>query len=214
MRNKLQRSLRKIDQKLLSKRVNSKYIIIGIQGGKGSFNEEACRFYCQKHKIKNYKIKYLYTSNNVLRALNQGEIDYGQFAIQNVAGGVVRESIKALSKYNCKIVKEFKILIRHYLLAKPGIEIDKISKIMSHPQAFSQCKFNLKRKYPKKKLISGKGSLIDQAKACWALAKGKISNKIAILAPKICADLYKLSILDEDLQDTKDNWTTFLFVKR
>ena len=214
MRVQLEKSLNKIYNKLLPKRVNPKYIIIGIQGGEGSFNEEACRSYCQKQRIKNFKIKYLYTSNNVLKALHQGEIDFGQFALQNSVGGTVKETIDALSHYNCKIVKEFEIIVNHCLLVKKGIKLNQIKKIISHPQALAQCKSTLNKKYPDKKLISGKGSLIDQAKAAQYLSEGKLPKNIAVLAPKICSKLYALEVLAKGLQDRKDNFTSFLFVKR
>lgn len=192
--------------------MKSKSFIIGIQGGKGSFNEEACRFYCEKNNIKNYSIKYLYTSENVLKALNKKQIDRGQFAIQNSIGGVVRESINALSRHNCKILNEFEIIINHCLLARPDVSLDAITTIMSHPQALAQCKTTLQRKYPDKKLISGKGNLIDQATAAKNLSLGKFSSHTAVLASKVCTMLYRLDILGEGLQDKKDNYTTFLFV--
>ena len=214
MRIQLEKSLNKIYNNLLPRRVDPKHIIIGIQGGKGSFNEEACRFYCKKEKIKNFKIKYLYTSINVLKALHQGEIDFGQFAVQNSVAGTVKETINALSHYNCKIIKEFEIIVNHYLLVKKGKKLSQIKKIISHPQALAQCKSTLAKKYPDKKLISGKGILIDQAKAAQYLSENKISENIAVLAPKICSKLYNLEVLVEGLQDRKDNFTSFLFVKR
>lgn len=128
-------------------------VSIGIQGGKGSFNEEARRYYCVENHINDYKIKYFYTSNNVLKALHRKQVDYGQFAIQNSIGGVVRESIDALSKYNCRIIKEFEIIINHCLLAMPGARIEHIKTIMSHPQALAQCRLTLATKYSDKKVI-------------------------------------------------------------
>ena len=71
--------------------LNRKNIIYGIQGGKGSFNEEAILFYTKKNKINNFKIKYLFTSEKVLKNLHEDNIDYGLFAIQNAVGGVVEE---------------------------------------------------------------------------------------------------------------------------
>ena len=57
-----------------------------------------------KGKTRKYKIKYLYTSANVMRALHAGEIDRGQFAIHNSTGGMVEESIRAMAAYKFKIV--------------------------------------------------------------------------------------------------------------
>src|SRR3989344_1388315 len=104
MRLRLGEAYDKLYTKLLPKRISSKKVIFGIQGGVGSFNEEALLDYVTRHKIKNYEIKYLYTSEKVLRNLHEGNIDYGQFAIHNSIGGLVKESAYALSKYKVKIL--------------------------------------------------------------------------------------------------------------
>ena len=122
-------------------------VTIGIQGGKGSFNEEACKHFCKVHKIKNYKIKYLYTTEKVLDELHKGEIEYGQFAIENSRGGIVRESIEALTKYTCKIVDQFLYPINHYMLIHKDADLADIKRIMTHPQVIKQCYDTLKKKY-------------------------------------------------------------------
>lgn len=68
-------------------------LLLGIQGGKGSFNEEAAIYYLNKLEIHSYELIYLHTSKNVLSELNAGKINRGQFAIHNTLGGVVDESI-------------------------------------------------------------------------------------------------------------------------
>lgn len=199
---------------LLPKRVSQKYLVFGIQGGKGSFNEEALIFYTDKKNIKSYQIKYLYTTEKVLKNLSLGNIDFGLFAIQNPAGGVVMESAFAMSRYKFKIIDQFSIPICHFLMKRKEVDFKQIEAIMAHPQVFLQCQNNLKRKYPFLKLISGKGDLVDTAKAAEALFSEKISTKIAILGPKRLAEIFDFEIVDSNLQDLKNNQTTFFVVKR
>lgn len=187
-------------------------IKIGIQGGKGSFNEEACRTYCAKNKIGDYEICYLYTSDRVLKALEDREINFGICAIENSIGGLVWETINALSEYNCHILDNFSILINHVLLAAPGSIISHIDTIMSHPQALAQTKKTLARDYADKRQISGESILVDQAAAAAALAKGELPPTTAVIASKVCADLFGLIILAEGLQDLAENLTTFLWI--
>ena len=85
---------------------------------------------------------------------------------------------------------------------------------MAHPQNFRQCKNNLSIKYPYLKLVSGQGDLLDTARCAEALAKSKIDKNTAILGPKILAEIYNLEIIDENLQDSKNNLTTFFLVSR
>ena len=205
MRIQLGKAYDKLYNKLLPKRVDPKHIIYGIQGGIGSFNEEAINAYTNKRKIKNFRIKYLFTTENVLKNLYEGNIDYGQFAIQNAVGGVVQESTHAMSKYKFKIVDEFAILIRHCLMKRKDIDVQSIDRIMAHPQNFAQCKTTMANKYPNLLKESGKGEFIDTAKTARALSKGKIAKNTAILGPSILAKLYNFDIIAENLQDSKEN---------
>jgi prephenate dehydrogenase len=214
MRIKLGRTYDLLYNQLLPKKINRKKIIFGIQGGKGSFNEEAIIFYINKNKIKKYQIKYLYTSEKVLKNLHEGNIDYGLFAIQNAVGGVVEESTHAMAKYKFKIVEEFQILIRHFLMKRKDVKIEDIKTIMAHPQNFRQCKDNLAKKYPNLRQVSGQGDLVDTAKSAEALANNKLEKNIFILGPKNLAKIYDLEIINEDLQDSKNNLTTFFLVSR
>ena len=43
---------------------------VGIQGIEGSFSEEAAKSYCKKFGIKNFELKYLVSSMNVLDNLS------------------------------------------------------------------------------------------------------------------------------------------------
>lgn len=215
MRIKLGQAYDRLYNKLLPKMVNPCYLIYGIQGGAGSFNEEAILSYTKEKRIKNFRIKYLYTSEKVLNHLHRGDIDYGLFAVHNAVGGLVWESVRAMTKYKFKIIEEFPILIRHFLMKRKNVRAERINRIMAHPQAFAQCKKTLAKKYPSLILESGKGDLIDTAKAAWALAKGKLPNNYAILGPAILSKFYNLEIINEDLQDNKNNnYTSFFLVGR
>ncbi|MFA6476314.1 MAG: prephenate dehydrogenase/arogenate dehydrogenase family protein [Candidatus Paceibacterota bacterium] len=200
--------------KLLPKRVDPKKIVFGIQGGVGSFNEEALLDYVTRHGIKDYEIKYLYTTERVMRQLHEGNIDFGQFAIHNSIGGVVQESTYALAKYKVKIVEEFAILVRHFLMRRKDVDPKKIKGIMAHPQVFAQCQSTLAKKYGDWKLQSGKGDLVDTARAAQALSLGKIPKDTAILGPRNLAKIYNLEVMADDLQDNKENLTSFFMVSR
>ncbi|MCJ7827711.1 hypothetical protein MUP65_01005 [Patescibacteria group bacterium] len=80
------------------------------------------------------------------------------------------------------------------------------------PQVFKQCQENLAANYPHHRLVSGRGELIDHAKAAQHLAQGKIDPKTAVSGPKILAELYQLEIVADNLQDNPHNLTTFLLV--
>ena len=214
MRLQLGAAYDKLYNKLLPARVSNHSITYGIQGGKGSFNEQALQEYLVKHANKSYSITYLYTSEKVLRNLHDGTIDYGLFATHNATGGIVSESIHAMARYKFTIVEEFAILIRHFLMKKRSITTSNITTIMAHSQNFKQCASTLQKKYPHLKLQTGEGDLVDTAKAAQSLSMGQLPESIAILGPRILSEIYGLDIIEEDLQDQKNNVTSFLLVSR
>ncbi|MDR0292212.1 MAG: prephenate dehydrogenase/arogenate dehydrogenase family protein [Elusimicrobium sp.] len=214
MRLSLGRVYDSLYNKLLPEQKHKDYVIIGIQGGKGSFCEEAAWHYIKEKNIKNFEIKYLYTTERVLKRLHNGDIDLGIFAMHNAIGGIVHESTHALARHKVRIADEFAIRIRHFLMKLPGVPMEKITKITAHPQVFLQCRGNLLRKYFHLKLESGKGDLIDTAQAAAALAAGKLDKNTAILGPAALAQMYKLETVDGDLQDDDKNYTSFFVVKR
>ena len=214
MRLQLGESYERLYNLLLPETQSKDELVFGIQGGRGSFNEEAVLDYAQKRKLPPLQIKYLFTTARVLEALHQGEVDRGIFAIQNSVGGLVTESIEAMAEYKFEIVEEYPYAISHHLMVLPDMTLDKIDQIMAHPQVFKQCRSTLARKYPKVKLASGEGELIDTAKAAAALVSGELPNTTAILGPRQLSKLYRLKIVDQNLQDDKQNLTSFLIVKR
>ena len=214
MRIKLGNAYNKLYDRLLPKQVKNGTPIFGIQGGKGSFNEEALRTYITNHDIKKFQVKYLFTTEKVLKNLHEGTIDFGLFAIQNAVGGVVQESTYAMAKYRFEIQEEFSIPICHFLMKRKDIEFSAIKTIMAHDQVFKQCKETLKNKFPNHVQKVGDGDYIDHAKVAWGVAKGILPKNIAILGPRILAEIYNFDIVDSNLQDSKNNLTTFFLVQR
>lgn len=214
MRLKLGKAYGKLYNKLLPKQVNADFITFGIQGGKGSFNEEAIMYFLNRAGISNYKIKYLYTSENVLESLHKGEIDRGQFAIHNSVGGIVEESIQAMARYKFNIIDQFAIKISHALMIRKDADFSEVTTIMSHPQVFAQCKDTLLKKYPHLKQTSGEGELIDHAMVAKHVSEGKLPKNTATMGSKVLAELYDLKIIEDNLQDAKENYTSFLQVAR
>jgi len=187
----------------------SNRIKIGVSGGIGSFSEEAALEYCREEKIQNFEISYLVSVENVLTALDKKEIGLGIFPIENSNGGVVLEAIYAMAKHIFEIIKLFEIDVRHNLLTLPGSQKKEIKRIISHDQALKQCRMYLKRKWPGIELKEHQ----DTAEAARDLSKGLLPKDSAVICHQRCAELYNLEILEENIQDLKFNFTSFLAVR-
>ena len=202
---------------------------IGIQGGPGSFNEEALHDYTQKHTLKNYDVRYMHTTEDVLNALHTDnptkKIDQGIFALHNAAGGIVDESVEAMGKYNFESIDKIRIKISHTLMVGKGVDFNpqKIT-LVTHPQVLAQCENNLERKYPDLPKTSGDGPMIDHALVAEYMAQEKPvtaggivfdARTIATMGSRRLAEIHDLTVIDKDLQDLGDqNYTSFLVVQK
>lgn len=178
---------------------------IGVMGAAGSFSEQAGKKYIQATN-QTGDILPLISAEAVLTAVEDGVIDRGIFPIENSNGGIVLEAVYAMAKHRFAIEKMFEIDVHHMLLVKPGITTSHITTISSHDQALKQCRMYIKRVWPEADIIP----YADTAKAAADLAEGTLPDTTAVIAPRGCAALYGLDILEESIQDLKFNYTVFV----
>ena len=187
-----------------------KSINIGIQGGKGSFSEEAARIFAKSHGIEDYVIDYLITTQVVLTAIETNDVSYGVFAMENAQGGVVIESVEALAEHKCRIVEMFHIPVSQNLLARHGVFMGDITEIHSHQQALRQCKDYLAEHFWTRPLVEAD----DTAESARRLSEGKLAATVGVVGSEYCAELYDLNIIEKDIHDLKNNLTLFLGVEK
>lgn len=184
---------------------------IGISGARGSFSEEAGETYARKNGSTEAQIVPLVSVENVLAALEVGDIERGVFPIENSNGGIVIEAVHAMAAHRFAIEGLFELDVHHALLVAPGVNADEVTAVTSHDQALKQCRQYLKRKWPGVEIVE----YPDTAKAAKDVGEGTLPRTTAAIAPKRCAALYDLDILEESIQDLKYNYTMFVVaVKR
>jgi chorismate mutase len=183
---------------------------VGVMGGIGSFSEEAALFFIKKHSIGEYELSYPISAENVLKSLDEEQIDMGIFPIENSTAGIVEESIYAVSHYQFDIQEIFEIDVRHCLHVLPGVKKEEITKIMSHPQALRQCKGYLQKNFPQAELIEA----TDTAEGARILEQSPEERTLAVIAPKRAGEIYHLQTLEEGIQDLKENYTRFIAAKK
>ncbi len=108
-------------------------------------------------------------------------------------------------KYRLNIYAEFFYPINHNLMSLPGSKIKDIKDVYSHAQALSQSAGYIK-----------KNNFIENVRADTAgsakyVADSKDKSKAAI-ASKLSSEIYKLEILQSNIQDDKKNVTRFLIM--
>ena len=185
-------------------------LVIGVSGDVGSFSERVAQVYIEKSKLDTCEIKYLIHMENVLKALNNNEIEYGVFPVANSLVGLIDPAFEAMGKYQFKVIDKIDINVEHYLFAKRKLAKNEIQKIYSFAPAILQCKNFIADEFPNTPIMDWG----DMALAARDLSTGVISDDCAIIGSKYAADAYNLEILKEKIQDSKDNKTMFVVVTR
>ncbi len=187
-----------------------KKITIGVQGDRGSTNEKAANFFAMKHDLKDFKIKYLITTTNVLKSLKEGKIDYGTFAWESSRAGLVKETQEAIKTFKYKKIDEEEFQLDHALLKKSTVDKTKLVRIFSHPQALKEHKAFLEAEFPKLELLEE----LDTAVAAEKLKNHEYPENSLIIAPISCAEIYDLDIYLENLPTNEGYLTKIYFVEK
>ncbi|WP_339659838.1 prephenate dehydratase [uncultured Polaribacter sp.] len=177
--------------------------IIAIQGAQGSNHHKvACDFYGESVKL----IECM-SFDILVDALLDTSADLGVMALENTIAGSIIPNYALIDKNNLHIIGEEYLNIHHHLMALEGQSIEDIKEVWSHPMALLQCKEFFK-KYPHIKLVED----VDTAEVAKRIAKQNLVG-IAAIAPKIAAEIFKLVVLEDEIQTIKDNSTRFVIVQ-
>ncbi len=178
---------------------------IGIQGVTGAFHEIAARHYFKEQPIE---IVPTDTFDNLIEELETSSTDTSMMAIENSIAGSLLGNYLLLVNAKVSIVGEIFLRIRHNLMALPGIKIENIKEVHSHPVALAQCKPFLKQ-YPHLKLVSSE----DTAKSAKLIQENNLQD-IAAIASSLASNLYGLNIISQGIETNKMNYTRFLILKK
>ncbi|MBI4309772.1 MAG: prephenate dehydratase [Candidatus Omnitrophica bacterium] len=140
---------------------------------------------------------------DVFNAVAQADADYGVVPIENSIEGIVTHTMDMLVETDLKICSQIMQDIAHNLMAKCAL--GQIRQIYSHPQVFGQCRQWLLKNMPGVELIP----TVSTTKAA-QIAAGK--KNTACICAAIAAQLYGLTVLKKDIQDSAHNVTRFLVI--
>jgi prephenate dehydratase len=176
---------------------------VSIQGYEGSFHQVAARqFFGQ-----NVEVIPCATFREVVKiAANEKESNGGVMAIENSIAGSILPNYNLLQKSSLQIIGEIYLPIKQQLLVNPGVKLEDIREVHSHPMAIQQCleyldNYNWKLVETEDTALSAKH--IHQHH----------SKHIAAIASKLAADLFELEVIAPNIHTLKNNYTRFLVLQ-
>jgi prephenate dehydratase len=175
---------------------------VTIQGYEGSFHQVAARQFFGK----NVDVIPCATFREVVRIGEDAkQSDGGVMAIENSIAGSILPNYNLLQKSKLQVIGEVYLSISQNLLVYPGVKLNEIKEVHSHPMAILQCLDYLENQ--DWKLVETE----DTALSAKHLREHK-SKHTAAIASKFAAQLYDLDVITPDIHTLKNNITRFLIM--
>ena len=176
-------------------------IEVAFQGEKGAFSEEAAfQFFGDSIRMRPCE-----TVDDVFNAVENEGVRYGIVPIENSLEGSITRTYDMLLESNIRVSGETRLRVVHCLIAIPGVGINEVKKVYSHPQALGQCQAYLR------KLKCEAVSTYDTAGSVLMIKRNNIRDGAAIASAR-SADIYEMEILAKGIEDNKKNFTRFFIL--
>ncbi|MFD2587707.1 prephenate dehydratase [Croceitalea marina] len=177
---------------------------IAIQGIKGSNHHQVAKEFFTEP----FDLVECLSFDKLIEELLNGTADKAVMAIENSIAGSIIPNYNLIYHNQIHIIGEHYLNIDHNLMVKPGLTIEDITEVHSHPMALLQCKDFFKA-YPKIKLVED----VDTAETAKRIEEKELRT-VGAIAPKVAADLYNLDIIASAIQTIKNNATRFIILKK
>lgn len=135
-------------------------------------------------------------------ALERGDVQAAVLPVENTLGGSIHRNYDLMLRHDFHIIGELNFPIHHQLMALPGVKLEDINLVWSHPQALAQCEFTIDRLGVKRE------ATYDTAGSAKMVREQGLRD-VAAIASRRAAEVYGLSILAKDIEDEPDNITRF-----
>ena len=109
--------------------------VVVYQGVPGAYSHQAMHDYFGKD-IKNINVAKF---EGVVKAVKDGDADYGVLPIENSSAGFVNGIYDMVGSSGLTIVGGDEVKVAHMLMGLPDAEISDIKTVYSHPQGLMQC---------------------------------------------------------------------------
>mmetsp|Transcript_22480 Transcript_22480/g.35858 ORF Transcript_22480/g.35858 Transcript_22480/m.35858 type:complete len:1045 (+) Transcript_22480:109-3243(+) len=178
-------------------------IKVAFQGEPGAYSEQAAI----QLLGANAKTIGLDSFEKCFQALDTGAVRFACLPIENSLGGSIHANYDLQLRNKFFIVAEHDFRVRHCLMVLPGVKIEDVDKVYSHPQALAQCDGYIR------KLGLKPEARYDTAGSAKIIATENLRNRAAI-ASSLAAEYYSMELLDTGIEDDDNNFTRFILLSK
>jgi prephenate dehydratase len=180
---------------------------VAFLGPEGTFTEEALLASLPDGGLHPFPYPSIH---DTLQAVARGEAELGLVPIENSLEGSVALTLDLLAWGfdELRIVREVVHPIRHQLIAREPIELRAVTKVISHPHAYAQCR-SFVREHLANVEYEAASSTAEAVRQV-----SRVNRPWVAIGNKLAADMYECVILHDDIEDSVDNRTRFVYLGR
>lgn len=179
-------------------------------GDRGSFSDIAAHELADQMGWSEVCYYPLTCARNIMDRLRGEQIDYGVLAVENSSAGPVEEFTQTFGSVPYEVLAEDVLPIHHCLFKKSAaVPADRLTEVVSHQQALLQTAETRAAHYPGLQ----EDEIEDTALGAQWLAQGRLPDTAAVICSRRAGELWDLDLIEENIEDTEDNRTTFLLLK-
>ena len=172
---------------------------VSIQGEAGAFSHAAA----QQLLGPDIELHPCRTFDEAFESVLSHDVDRAVIPVENALAGPVVESLDLLWSTGLEVVGETRVRIRLCLSAPPGVRLEDVRTVASHPVALKQCR-GLFDESPLMQSVV----VYDTAGSVRDLMLGNADYDAAIGSP-LAAELYGAEVLKDGVEDDHRNFTRF-----
>ena len=178
---------------------------IAYLGPRGTFSEDALRAAVGDEQVEGVPSPTVY---DAIMAVGEGDADRALVPFENSIEGAVTATLDTLAfdASGVTLVGEYDLPVRHCLIAREQIPLDRIEVVVSHPQPSAQCARFIRENLPKAEVRAAPST----AEAVRTVAES--DQPWAALGAESAAQLYGAAVLRQGVEDEADNITRFVWV--
>lgn len=177
---------------------------VSFLGPAGTYAEAASLLYAPNANLVPAR-----TFTAAAQAVEDGEADEAVCAIENALEGPVAETLAILvrDELALSIHAEIVLDIRHSLVGAPGLDLETVPVVYSHPQALAQCRRRLSELVPAAQPVAALSTAAAIEAAMAEPGTIAVGNQRA-------AELYSAHCYADDIADLPNNQTRFVVLAR
>jgi prephenate dehydratase len=178
---------------------------VAYLGPAGTFSEDAVRVASAGRDVALVATTTVY---DAISAVAERTCDLALVPFENSIEGSVRPTLDALAfdVEGVTIAGEHDQPIRHSLIAREPLPLERIERILSHPQVLAQCARFLRRELPQAEALAATSS----AEAIRSVSLTQ--SPWAAIGAASAAQLYGCAVLRDGVEDESGNVTRFIWI--